>query len=67
MYNHKNVIINTNRGKNIIRDLFNYLSKNSTKHINEALLRRELKERAIADFISGMTDRYAIKLHRKIK
>ena len=25
------------------------------------------KERVIADFIAGMTDRYAINLHKKIK
>ena len=67
MYNHEKVIINTNKGKRIIKDLFNYFSKNSTKHISEALLRKEQKERAIADFIAGMTDRYAINLHKKIE
>ena len=67
MYNHKKVIINTNVGKKIISDLFKYLSKNPKKYINEKLFKNEQKERVIADFISGMTDRYAINLHRKIK
>ena len=67
MYNHKQVIVNTNRGKRIINDLFKYLSKNSRKHISEDLFKREQKERVIADFIAGMTDRYAINLHKKIK
>ena len=67
MYNHKKVIVNTDRGKRIINDLFKYLLKNSRKHISEDLFKREQKERVIADFIAGMTDRYAINLHKKIK
>ena len=67
MYNHKKVIVNTNRGKRIIKDLFKYLSKNPKKYISENLFENEKKERVIADFISGMTDRYAINLHKKIK
>jgi len=35
MYNHKKVIINTNKGKRIIKVLFNYLSKNPKKYIND--------------------------------
>ena len=67
MYNHKKVIINTNKGKRIIKVLFNYLLKNPKKYINDELLKKELKERVVADFIAGMTDRYAINLHKKIK
>ena len=67
MYNHKKVIINTNKGKRIIKVLFNYLSKNPKKYINEELVKKEPKERVVADFIAGMTDRYAINLHKKIK
>ena len=67
MYNHKEVVVNTNRGKKIINDLFKYLSKNHKKHIDDKLFKKEKKERVIADFIAGMTDRYAINLHKKIK
>ena len=67
MYNHKRVISNTNRRKVIISYLFKYLSKNSKKHINRELFRNDTKERVIADFIAGMTDRYAINLYNKIK
>jgi len=67
MYDHKSVIANTNKGKKIIEDLFRYLLKNSKKHINKDLFKNERKERVIADFIAGMTDRYAINLHKKIK
>jgi dGTP triphosphohydrolase len=47
--------------------LFKYLSKNHRKHISKDLFMNEQKERVIADFIAGMTDRYAINLHKKIK
>ena len=67
MYNHKKVVVNTNIGKRIINDLFQYLSKNSRRHISKSLFKNEQKERVIADFIAGMTDRYAINLHKKIK
>jgi len=67
MYNNKNVIKNTNRGKRIINDLFNYLSRNPRRYINDELFKHEKKERVISDFIAGMTDRYAINLHKKIK
>ncbi len=67
MYNNKNVIINTNKGKEIIKILFNYLSKKPKKHISGKFLENETKERAISDFIAGMTDRYAINLYNKIK
>ena len=67
MYHHKNVIVNTNKGKKIIKDLFSYLFKNSNKYIERQQLKYGTKERLIADFIAGMTDRYAINLHKKIK
>ena len=67
MYNHKKVIINTNKGKRIISDLFKYLLKNPKRHISKELFKYESKERVIADFIAGMTDRYAINLHKKVR
>jgi dGTPase len=67
MYNHKKVIVNTNKGKRIVNNLFKYLLRNPKKYINEDLFKNESKERVIADFISGMTDRYAINLYNKIK
>ena len=67
MYNHKKVIISANKGKIIINDLFEHLLKNSKKYINKNMFKNEHKERVIADFVAGMTDRYAINLHKKIK
>ncbi len=67
MYYHRNVIHKTNLGKKIIKKLFLKIKKdhkkfeqiNNTKMINI--------DRAVCDFIAGMTDRYAINLHNKIK
>jgi len=67
MYNNKQVIVNTNSSKIIIKDLFYHLTKNPKKFINKELLKNNNKERVVADFIAGMTDRYAINLHKKIK
>ena len=67
MYNHKKVITSANKGKRIINDLFKHLLENSKKYINENMFKNVHKERVIADFIAGMTDRYAINLHKKIK
>ena len=67
MYNNKKVIVNTNKSKIIIKDLFTYLIKNPQRFINKMLFKDSTKERVVADFIAGMTDRYAINLYNKIK
>ena len=66
MYNHPKVLVNTNKGKKIIKDLFKFISKNPKKYIDKNLFKKEKKERVISDFIAGMTDRYAINIHKKI-
>ena len=49
------------------RLLIVHVLKNSRKYISGDLFKNEEKERVIADFIAGMTDRYAINLHKEIK
>ena len=66
MYNNKNVLAKNNKGKSIIKKLFNKIKKNPKKFISKYQLSKD-KYRAISDFISGMTDRYAINLYHKIK
>ena len=66
MYNNKNVLEKNNKGKSIIKKLFNKIKFNPKKFISKNQL-SENKYRAIADFISGMTDRYAINLYNNIK
>ena len=66
MYDHKDVLLKNNKGKNIIKKLFSVINNNPKKFLSKDLV-KENKHRAIADFISGMTDRYAINLYNKIK
>ena len=66
MYNNKNVLYKNNKGKLIIKKLFKKLQDNPRKFISKKDLNTN-KFRAISDFISGMTDRYAINLFNSIK
>ncbi len=66
MYNNKNVLNKNNKGKSIINRLFKKIKLNPTKFISKKQLSKD-KYRAISDFISGMTDRYAINLHKNFK
>ena len=66
MYNNKNVLIKNNEGKKIIRKLFFNITKKPKKYLTKDQLKNN-EHRAIADFISGMTDRYAINLYKNLK
>ena len=66
MYNNKNVLDKNNKGKSIIKNLFRKIDRNPNKFISKKQLTKD-KYRSISDFISGMTDRYAINLHNNIK
>ena len=66
MYNNKDVLKKNNKGKSIIKRLFNKIKKNPRKFISKNYLVND-KYRVISDFISGMTDRYAINLDKKLK
>ena len=66
MYNNKNVLIKNNKGKKIIRKLFAEIYSNPRKYLSKEQLKLT-KHRVIADFISGMTDRYAINLYNNLK
>ena len=66
MYNNKNVLDKNNKGKLIIKKLFSIIKQNPRKFISKEQISTN-KFRAISDFISGMTDRYAINLHNNMK
>jgi len=65
MYNNKNVLTKNNKGKKIIKDLFMFIKKKPNRFLTKDNLKKN-KLRSIADFISGMTDRFAINLHKNI-
>ena len=66
MYNNKDVLAKNNEGKLIIKRLFNKIEQNPKKYISDKELNKH-NYRVISDFISGMTDRYAINLHKSIQ
>jgi len=66
MYNNKNVLNKNNKGKKIIENLFNFIKNKPNKFISKSDLDKN-KYRAISDYISGMTDRFAINLYKSKK
>ncbi len=66
MYSNKNVLKKNNKGKLIIKKLFTKINKDPKKYISKEQLKIN-RYRAISDFISGMTDRYAINIYNRIK
>jgi len=66
MYDNKSVLNKNQRGKMIIKKLFNIIKSNPRKFLTKEQLTKD-KYRAISDFISGMTDRFAINLYNNFK
>ncbi len=66
MYNNNKVLKKNNKGKSIVKRLFEKIKLHPGKFISKEQLSKD-KYRAISDFISGMTDRYAINLYKNFK
>ena len=66
MYNNKNVMKKNNKGKRVIKNLFKTIQNKPNKFIKSSELKNN-KYRAISDYISGMTDRFAIQLYKSSK
>ncbi len=67
LYHHYQVLRMTNKARRIIADLFNAFMDDTRLLPPQYQARaRQDKARAIADYIAGMTDRYAIKEHRRL-
>ncbi len=66
MYNNKKVLSKNTKGQKIIKYLFAYICKNPNKFIENQKIDKD-KFRSVSDFISGMTDRYAINLYNNLK
>ena len=67
MYDNKKVIVKNDKGKKIIKTLFKSISKNPKKFLKKYKFKKNEKFRVVADYISGMTDRYAINLYNYYK
>ena len=66
MYKNNKVLKKNSEGKTIIAKLFKSISKNPRKFLTFLPIKHN-KYRSIADYISGMTDRFAINIYKSIK
>ena len=67
LYLHYQVLRMTDKARRIVRDLFDaFMSDVRLLPPQYQLRARADQPRAIADYIAGMTDRYAIKEHRRL-
>jgi dGTPase len=74
LYRHYQVNRMTHKAKNILRELFSVLMENNNllppdyqvKKSSSDQTQQALQARKIADYIAGMTDRFAIKEHRRL-
>ena len=66
MYKNKNVISKNNHGKKVIKSIYAHISRYPKRYLPYNS-KKNYKERAIADYISGMTDRYALNIYKSIK
>jgi dGTPase len=67
LYRHYQVLRMTNKARRIIRELFTaFLEEPRLLPPQYQAYAAEDKARAVADYIAGMTDRYAMKEHRRL-
>jgi len=66
LYEHPRVNDMTNNANTIITDLYNYYNDNFEDFPIDYKI-PDKKHRSIADFLSGMTDRFANKMHKLLK
>ena len=66
MYKNNKVLKKNNEGKKIINKLFKVISNNPRNFLTFFPINHN-KYRSIADYISGMTDRFAINIYKSIK
>ena len=65
MYRHPQVMEMTNNAQTVVRELFDaYLSR--PQEMSADFSQREETPRAVADYIAGMTDRYAAREHERL-
>ena len=69
VYNHSKLIKKRSNVEKIILKLFEYFENNFKKLPSDWLSKSEtdIKQRIICDYISGMTDRYAINIYKSTK
>ena len=65
LYRHPRVMQTTSRAKEVVRELFAAYIEDA-QQMPASYARREDRHRAVADYIAGMTDRFAIREYERI-
>jgi dGTPase len=65
LYRHPQVMATTARARRIVRELFDGYTADP-RQMGEGFAARADRERAVADYIAGMTDRFAAREHERI-
>ena len=67
LYRHYRVMRMTAKARKIVRELFDaFIAEPRLLPVDHQARAAELGPRAIADYVAGMTDRYAIREHRRL-
>jgi dGTPase len=66
LYSKEEVSKELDKAKKVLKDLYHYFQENPELVLQETKSKKEKFERAICDFIAGMTDRYALTLYKKL-
>ena len=66
MYYSPEVLKRTNNGKKVIALLFKKIIKSPNKIKEIKINKKQNIYRQVSDFIAGMTDRYALRLYKKL-
>jgi dGTPase len=68
LYRHYRVVRMQVKAENTIRDIFEALVKDPSMldYNFQGLIEERGLERTVCDFIAGMTDRYAVQMHKKL-
>jgi dGTPase len=65
LYRHPQVVETTNRARQVVADLYAVYSAEPAS-LPPAVARHARPHRAIADYIAGMTDRFALREHQRL-
>lgn len=65
LYRHPQVMDTTNRARRVVRELF-HAYRCDPSLLPAALHNRPVRPRQVADYLAGMTDRFALREHRRI-
>jgi dGTPase len=65
LYRHPQVMATTDRARRVVRELF-AAYRSEPRQMAEGFATRADRERAVADYIAGMTDRFAAREHERL-